>query len=156
MEASHGRTLPPPHLSDRDSGWSGNVRSPEERGVNCCDGPCIDSGYVRGLSRRSREDPEEESFRRGELIIEDDTGVMHAFKIVTNHQYSIPECSYALVGSDPYDSDGTFQERQFWVVGERPLGQKFKKVSVFQIPNKKDMKRLHKLGVTTNTKTFLA
>ncbi|KAK0431323.1 hypothetical protein EV421DRAFT_1928099 [Armillaria borealis] len=95
-------TLLPPRLSDRDSGWSGNVRSPEERGVDCCDGPCINSG------------------------------------------------------SDPYDSDGTFQERQFWVVGERLLGLKFKKVSVFQIPNKKDVKRLHKLGVTTNTKTFLA
>ncbi len=142
-------TLPPPHLSDHDSGWLGFVRCSKERGVDWCHGPCIDSGLVRGLSRRSLED-----FRWGELIVEDDTGVMHVFKIVADHEYSIPEGSYALVGSDPY-FEGTLQKRQFWVIGDRFPGRKFRKVSVFQIPNKEDVERLHELGVTTNTKTVL-
>ncbi len=77
------------------------------------------------------------------------------FEFVADHQYSIPEGSYALVGSDPYDSGGTLQERQFWVIGDRFPGRKFRKVSVFQIPNKEDIERLHELGVTTNTKTVL-
>ncbi len=78
--------LPPPHLTDRDRDWSGDVHLLEEGGDDWCDGPCIDSGLVRGLSRRSPQ----ESFRRGELIVEDDTGVEHTFMIVADHQYQIP------------------------------------------------------------------
>ncbi len=143
--------LPPPHLSDRGRGWSGNVCLLEEGGDDWCDGPCINSGLVLGLSRRSPE----ERFRWGELIVEDDTGGRHRFEIITDHQYQIPECWYALVGSDPYDSYETLQERQFWVVGERLPRWRFKKLSVFQIPNKEDVERLHELGVTRNTKTVL-
>ncbi len=63
---------------------------------------------------------------------------------------------YALVGSRPLFYPGVFFERQGWVVGERLPGEVFKKVSMFQILNEKDVKRLHELGVTTDTETFLA
>ncbi len=144
--------LPPPHLSDSNRGWGGFVQRSKERGVGCCRGPCIKSGYVRGLSQGSLEG----NCRQGELIIEDNSGAKHTFKIVADHQYQIPEGSYALVGSDPCNFQGTLYERQFWVVGERLPGQTFKKLSVFQIPHKKDVKRLHELEVTTDTETFLA
>ncbi len=117
-----------------------------------CDGPCIVSGYVRGLSQGSPE----ENYRQGELIVEDTTGAKHTFKIVADHQHPIPEGLYALVGTPSYDHRKRLQKPQFWVAGQRLPGQMFEKVSVFQIPKKKDVKRLHKLGVTTNTITFLA
>ncbi len=81
---------------------------------------------------------------------------MHVFEFVADHQYSIPEGSYALVGSDPYDSGGTLQEQQFWVIGDRFPGRKFRKVSVFQIPNKEDVERLHtNWGLLQILKLFL-
>ncbi|KAK0185992.1 hypothetical protein F5146DRAFT_1005133 [Armillaria mellea] len=143
--------LPPPHLSDLDSGWNGDVLRSKDEDVDWCDGPCIDSGYVRGLSKGLPEG----DFREGELIIKDNTGTKHTFMIVADHQYPIPEGLYALVGSNPHWL-GRLNRRQYWVIGERHPGQMFKKVSVFQIPNQADIERLHELGVTTNTKTFLA
>ncbi|PBK58953.1 hypothetical protein ARMSODRAFT_1027813 [Armillaria solidipes] len=131
--------------------WHGVVHL-TDKGDSWCHGPCIDSGYVRGLSRRSLK----RNSRQGELIVIDNIGAEHTFMIVADHQYQIPERWYALVGSDPYDSEGTFQEWQFWAVGEIFSRQGFEKVSVFYIPEKKDVKRLHKLGVTTDTETFLA
>ncbi|PBK64631.1 hypothetical protein ARMSODRAFT_1006975 [Armillaria solidipes] len=58
--------------------------------------------------------------------------------------------------SSPCGSRGTLEERQCWVVGERLPGETFKKLSVFMMDNKKEVKRLHDLGIATNTKTFLA
>ncbi|PBK64627.1 hypothetical protein ARMSODRAFT_456419 [Armillaria solidipes] len=141
--------LPPPQLSGRDSDWHGLTKAKD---ADRCDGPCIESGYVRGLSHGSPE----ENYRQGELIIEDTTGTKHMFKIVADHQHPIPEGLYALVGTPSYDYRNRLQKRQFWVAGQRLPGQMFKKLSVFQIPKKKDVKRLHKLGVATDTDTFLA
>ncbi|KAK0431328.1 hypothetical protein EV421DRAFT_1720673 [Armillaria borealis] len=143
--------LPLLHLGGLYCGLTGFVQHAKERGVDWCDGPCIKSGYVQGLSQGSLEG----NFRQGKLI-KDMMDAKHTFKIVAYHQYPIPEGLYALVGSRSRNLYGTLKERQCWVVGERPPGQKFKKASVFQIPNKKDVKRLHKLGVTRDTKTFLA
>ncbi len=144
--------LPPAQLSGRDRGWNGDVERTKEEDVDWCRGPCIKSGYVRGLFHRSLE----RNFREGELIIEDITGTKQTFRIVAYHQYPIPEALYALVGSRPCRFKGPFYERQCWVVGERLPGGVFKKVSVFQIPNEKDVKILHELGVTTYPETFLS
>ncbi len=53
---SQTEALPPPHLSDHDSGWLGFVQCSKKSGVDWCDGPCIDSGLVQGLSQRLPED----------------------------------------------------------------------------------------------------
>ncbi len=144
--------LPPPQLSGDYGDWHGSILRTKAKDADRYDGPCIESGYVRGLFHRSLE----RNFREGELIVEDITGAEHTFKIVAYHQYPIPEGLYALVGSDPCIYPGVFYKRQCWVVGERLPGEVFKKVSMFQIPNEKDVKRLHELGVTTDTETFLA
>ncbi len=152
MEQAIDGVLPPPQLSGRDRGWRGYVLHTKAKDTDRYDGPCIESGYVRGLFHRSLK----KNFREGELIVEDITGAKHTFMIVAYHQYPIPEGLYALVGSRPCHSQGPFYERQCWVVGERLPGEVFKKLSVFQIPDKKDIERLHELGVTTDTGTFLA
>ncbi len=143
---------PSPHLLYLGLTCDRSVQCTKAKDADRRDGPCIESGYVRGLFHRSLE----RNFREGELIVEDITGAKHTFMIVAYHQYPIPEGLYALVGSDPCLIQGTFNEQQYWVVGERLPGEVFKKVSVFQIHDKKDIERLHELGVTTDTGTFLA
>ncbi|KAK0491888.1 hypothetical protein EDD18DRAFT_1465660 [Armillaria luteobubalina] len=115
-------------------------------------GPCIESGHVRGLDEESPEGKR----REGELLVEDITGGKHIFKIVADYQYLIPEGSYILVGSNTSDNEGTFEEEQHWVVGERLPGGTFKKVSVFMMTDEDEVKRLHDLGIVTETPTFLA
>ncbi|KAK0431317.1 hypothetical protein EV421DRAFT_2041320 [Armillaria borealis] len=144
--------LLPPQLSGRNSDWHEFVLRTKAKDADRCDGPCIESGYVWGLSQGSPE----ENYREGELIIKDTTGAKHTFKIIADHQHPIPEGLYALVGTRSYYHRKRLQKWQFWVAGQRLPGQMFKKLSVFQIPNKKDVKRLHKLGVTRDTKIFLA
>ncbi len=61
------------------------LRRTEAKDADRCDGPCIESGCVRGLSQGSLE----RNFREGELIIEDITGAKHTFMIVAYHQYPI-------------------------------------------------------------------
>ncbi|SJL14966.1 uncharacterized protein ARMOST_18443 [Armillaria ostoyae] len=144
--------LPPPHLCGLDCGWIGFVMYTMEIDVDWRKGPCIESGCVRGLAEESSD----KSYRQGELVVEDNTSVKHAFKIVADHQYPIPEGSYALVGSAPFCLESTLPKEQCWVVGERLPGQIFKKMSVFRIINRQEGKRLHDLGIATNSKTFLA
>ncbi|KAK0491915.1 hypothetical protein EDD18DRAFT_1465671 [Armillaria luteobubalina] len=141
--------LPPPHLIN---GWVGFVWRTKHNNANSCDGPCIESGYVQGLGEESQDG----RHREGELLVEDITGGKHTFRIVADHQYLIPEGSYMLVGSLACASEGTFEEEQRWVVGERLSGGMFKKVSVFMMANKGEVKRLHDLGVATDTEIFLA
>ncbi len=141
--------LPPSHLT---GGWVGFVRRTKENNADWYDGPCIESGYIRGLAEVSPE----RKRRQGELVVEDTTDVKHTFKIVAAHRYPIPEGLYTLVGSNPCDHQGTLEERQCWVVGKILPGDMFKKVSVFMMDNTKEVKRLHDLGIATNTKTFLA
>ncbi|PBK85822.1 hypothetical protein ARMGADRAFT_1087085 [Armillaria gallica] len=145
--------LPPPHVSNLGDGWEGFVGYSKERGVDYCHALCIESGYVRGLSQGSPEG----SYRQGELIVEDITGAKHTFKIVTYYQCPIPEDSYTLVGSEPFDHY-IYQVilKQGWVIGKRLPGQLFKKFSVFQISDKDEVKRLHDLAIATNAETDLA
>ncbi len=107
--------LPPPHLNGKDNGYIGFVLHTKAKDTDRYDGPCIESGYVRGLFHRSLK----KNFREGELIVEDIMGAKHTFMIVAYHQYPIPEGLYALVGSSPWYPWGPFSERQCWVVGER-------------------------------------
>ncbi len=79
--------LPPPHFSGRDSGWMGYVQRTKKKDADWCDGPCIESGYVRGLSQGSLEG----TFRQGELIVKGNRGTKHTFKIIAHHQRPIPE-----------------------------------------------------------------
>ncbi|KAK0435343.1 uncharacterized protein EV420DRAFT_1317765 [Desarmillaria tabescens] len=115
-------------------------------------GPCFESGYVQGLARELQEGKR----RQGELVIEDKTGAKHAFKIIADHQYPIPEGSYTLLGSPPLDGLTGWVREQYWLVGQRLPEQKLKKVSVFQIHGRKEVKRLHDLGIAAKVKTFLA
>ncbi len=144
--------LPPPHLSDLGCGWEGFVHHSKKTGVDCCLGLCMESGAVRGLSQGSLEG----SYQQGELIVEDNTGTKHTFKIVAYHQCPIPEDSYALVGSEPYDVFDLVFRKQCWVIGKSHPGQSFKKFSVFQIPDEDEVKRLHDLGIATDAETDLA
>ncbi len=112
----------------------------------------IESGYVRGLAEGSHDGKP----RHGELIVTDDAGTRHTFKITADHQYQIPDGPYALLGSDPYYYDDLYVLDQYWVVGRRLPEQKFEKVSVFQITDKEEVKRLDKLKITTKAKFILA
>ncbi len=94
--------LPPPQLSGHNSGWHGSVQCTKAKDADRRDGPCIESGYVRGLFHGSLE----RDFREGELIVEDIMGAEHTFKIVAYHQYPIPEGLYSLVGSDTWVLSG--------------------------------------------------
>ncbi|PBK90382.1 hypothetical protein ARMGADRAFT_1032424 [Armillaria gallica] len=52
-----------------------------------CEAPCIEKGFVRGLARGGVIDKD----HRGKLIVEDAGGTIHAFNIITTHQYPIPK-----------------------------------------------------------------
>ncbi len=143
----------PPHPSGFCCGWNGFVQRRKENDTDYCRGPFIESGYVRGLA----EDSPEGNHRQGELVVEDNTNVKHTFEIVADHQYPIPEGWYALLGSNPFRIElREIFQGQCWVIGNRCPGQMFKKVSVFQITNKMDVKRLHDLHIATKAETILA
>ncbi|KAK0443702.1 uncharacterized protein EV420DRAFT_1023203 [Desarmillaria tabescens] len=112
------------------------------------EGYCIESAYVRGLSER---DPQGQP-RRGEFIAKDGNGTSHTFAIVATHQYPIPDGTYALICSDPYDGssykEGTYEfGKQYWVVGKSMPGQRFEKVSVFELNGSEQIKRAVDPGI---------
>ncbi len=111
---------------------------------------CMESGYVQGFAEGSQDG----NRRHGELIVTNDAGERHTFKIVADHKYYIPDGPYTLVGSDPY-RDGTFHV-QYWVVVRRLPEQKFEKVSVFYIPDKNGVMRLYYLNIARKAEIFLA
>ncbi len=111
----------------------------------------IESGYLQGLAEASHDGKR----RHGELIVTDDAGTRHTFKIIAHHQYQIPDGLYALLGSSPYSEfDGELID-QYWVVGRRLPERKFEKVSVFQIADKKEVKRLDDLQIAIEERIFL-
>ncbi|PBK59650.1 hypothetical protein ARMSODRAFT_1027200 [Armillaria solidipes] len=87
----------------------------------------IDSGYVRGLSHPSYDGMP----RQGELVANDHTGSTHAFKIVADHTYPIPEGLYTLLGSNDHNLSLCFspdvhdRHLLFWVVGWQRRDGKF-------------------------------
>ncbi len=108
-----------------------------------CEGFNIESGFVHGLAVGGEEGID----RWGELIVEDADGTAHTFNILASHQYPIPEDTYTLLGSDPFGREDNIYPPQYWVVGRRLLSKMFEKVSVFEMTDSKEMKRLKELGV---------
>ncbi len=118
--------------------WIGQVRRMEETDANWFEGIRIDLGDVRGLSNTK-----EGGVRQGELTVKDDTGTPYTFKIVADHAYPIPNGSYTLIGRGSYSKTLAY----FWVIGWRIMGGKFRKVSVFSMPDKEERRRLQELGI---------
>ncbi len=109
----------------------------------------IDSGYVKGLSRPSYNDMP----RQGVLVVKDNTGSTHTFKIVADHTYPTPKGSYTLLGStDRRNLVGTsFEDHNrslcFWVVGRQRRDGKFQKLSVFRMLNDDERRRIWNLKI---------
>ncbi len=113
---------------------------------------CIESGYVQGLAKRSQDG----KHREGELIVTDDAGARHTFKVTADHQYQIPDGLYTLLGTCPhFKTIFHVPVDQHWVVGQRLPEWKFEKVSVFNIPDMNEVKRLDELQVATYIQNFL-
>lgn len=135
--------------SDSLHGWV-SVRQTEETDADWYAGPCIEAGYVHGLAEGSLKG----KHRQGELVVEHHSGAKHTFRIVANHQYPIPEGLYTLLGNKPFDDNEV--KVQDWVVGRRLPDQMFKKVSVFEIPDLEEVRRLHGLKVAKQRKISLS
>ncbi|KAK0229126.1 hypothetical protein EDD85DRAFT_776605, partial [Armillaria nabsnona] len=113
------------------------------------EGPCVGKGFVRGLAAGGAE----KVIRRGELIVKPD-GIEHIFNIIACHGYPIPEDTYTLLGMETKDSppnhlnDFHPVRAQYWVIGRRLWDGKFEKVSVFEIADREEVRRLSTLGIT--------
>ncbi len=105
-----------------------DVGRTDETDVDWYQGLCINSAKVRGLADTS----DKETPRQGELVFKDDTEEPLTFNILADHQYSIPDGSYTLIGCkrgeyDGEEADGTVRlittTSKMWVVGQqRPDG----------------------------------
>ncbi len=110
----------------------------DESDVDWYQGPCINSAKVRGLADTS----DKETPRQGELVFKDDTEEPLAFNILADHEYSIPDGSYTLLGCkrekyDGEEADGTARRiivtSKLWVVGKQRPDGKFEKLSVVSV-----------------------
>ncbi len=138
-----------PSNTDSFEAW---VERTEDTDSDWVEAVSIESGYVYGLAEGSHDG----NRRQGELIVTDDAGIRHIFKIIADHQYQIPDGLYVHLGSRPYGRFGRQLLDQYWVVGRRSPEQKFGKVSVFQIADKEEVKRLHELEIATKAQFFLS
>ncbi len=98
---------------------------------------------MRGLG----EVPKEEKPREGQLVVKDITGASHAFRIVADHKYPIPDGSYTFIGP-------TLARSYLWVVGWLREDGKFEKLSVFKILSDRYLD-MEKFGVTEKVRTDL-
>ncbi|KAK0435886.1 hypothetical protein EV421DRAFT_2086987 [Armillaria borealis] len=120
----------------------GSVQHDDETGEDWCEELCIEKGLVQGLDVGSAEGCD----RCGEFVVEDTDGIAHTFKIRAAHQCLIPEDVYTLLG----DSTG-----RAWAVGRRLPGQKFEKVSVFEMDGWEEADRLGYLHVSSRSHNVL-
>ncbi|KAK0437659.1 hypothetical protein EV421DRAFT_1907158 [Armillaria borealis] len=104
------------------------VRRDMWTGVDECEAWCIEKGFVWGLAVEGTPG----TSRHGELVIEDASGIQHAFDIIANHQYPIPEETYTLLGSN-VSFYGPRRYGAQWVVGRRLSDESFEKLSVFKV-----------------------
>ncbi|KAG7441907.1 uncharacterized protein BT62DRAFT_459255 [Guyanagaster necrorhizus] len=112
-----------------------------EMNDNWFEGSCIEKVFVRGLAAGSAEKVK----RRGKLIIKDANGAEHTLDIIARHKFPIPEDMYTLLGMDGFVLRLIL--KRCWVVGRRLSDEKFEKVSVFEIANDKEVRRLERLGI---------
>ncbi|PBK63558.1 hypothetical protein ARMSODRAFT_538481 [Armillaria solidipes] len=110
----------------------------DETDVDWYQGLCINSAKVRGLADTS----DKETPRQGELVFIDDTEEPLTFNILADHQCSIPDGSYTLIGCkrgvyDGKEADGTARFiticSKMWVVGQQRPDGKFEKLSVVRV-----------------------
>ncbi|SJL15514.1 uncharacterized protein ARMOST_19014 [Armillaria ostoyae] len=111
------------------------------------EGSCIAKGHVHGLDVGFAEGVD----RCGELVVKSGDGIPHTFTIHATHQILIPKDAYTLLGCDTVDINGI--EQQHWVVGQRLPRQRFEKMSVVVMDDKKDVERLAGLGII-HTKSY--
>ncbi|PBK59651.1 hypothetical protein ARMSODRAFT_966722 [Armillaria solidipes] len=145
--------------SQQMSLWDGVFKlreHPDDR-ADFYQGYHIDSGYVRGLSHPSYKGMP----RQGEMVVQDDTGSTHTFKIIADHTYPIPEGSYTLLGSNDHyvssRSRSNLHDRRllFWLVGWQRRDGKFEKLSVFSMLDEDERRRIWDLGIGKYTYTVL-
>ncbi|KAK0429826.1 hypothetical protein EV421DRAFT_1945903 [Armillaria borealis] len=105
------------------------------------EGHCIEKRYVHGLDVGFAEGVDQ----CGELVVKSGDGTAHTFTIHATHQILIPKDAYTLLGCDTADMNGI--EQQHWAVGQRLPRQRFEKVSVVVMDDKKDVERLAGLGI---------
>ncbi|SJL02755.1 uncharacterized protein ARMOST_06091 [Armillaria ostoyae] len=119
-------------LSLDDVSWDTGIGRTDETDVDWYQGPCIDSVIVWGLADTSIK----ESPRRGKLIFIDDTkDLAYTCNILADHQYSIPNDSYTLIGCERHTYHSRHIEglSKLWVVGRKRPDGKFEKLSVVRV-----------------------
>ncbi len=120
--------------------WDEHVYRDEKMDVDLYYGLCIESAFVQGLDEISMQ-------RAGELLVNDGSGTEYTFQITADHQYSIPADSYMLLGiKPPFPGE---EKKQYWVMGKRLLDQRFRKLSIFRIPDMEEAKKLNYLATKT-------
>ncbi|KAK0449090.1 uncharacterized protein EV420DRAFT_1750784 [Desarmillaria tabescens] len=119
----------------KDVGCLGYVEYDDEKDEDWYEGSCIEKGLVQGSGAGSTEG----GVQHGELVVEDAKGMLHIFKIIAAHQYLIPEDSYTLLGDT--------EPPKCWAVGQRLPEARFEKVSVFEITDREEARRLEDLDV---------
>ncbi len=96
----------------------------------------IKEAYIRGLGEVNTDHPAE--VRRGELTIRPGK---HTFNIAATHHCLIPDGYYMIIGVSY-----AYPTLKHWVVGKL-RSNKFEKLSIFHIPDKRDRERLGRLDV---------
>ncbi|KAK0449021.1 uncharacterized protein EV420DRAFT_1565510 [Desarmillaria tabescens] len=132
----HGKQIMTEVLPIHESPLREDVHQDEETDNDWYEGVNIEKGYVRGLAMGTME----RRVRRGELVVQDNSGTNHTFNIIATHQYPIPEDFYTLISG--------YWELGYWVVGRRVPDQRFQKVSTFRMSEEiEGLQKLAKLGV---------
>ncbi|KAK0436341.1 uncharacterized protein EV420DRAFT_1317369 [Desarmillaria tabescens] len=122
------------------------VHRDETGDEDSCDVYYIEKGLVQGLA------VVEGGPRRGKLIFKNKGGIERGFKIIANHTYPIPEDTYTLIDPGTVDLGMSCYR---WVVGRSLPGGMFEKVSLVEIPRKKERRRLKKLRITEKRRYIL-
>ncbi|SJL17318.1 uncharacterized protein ARMOST_20867 [Armillaria ostoyae] len=106
------KPLPEYHTPADNSYYTRIERDTENNIDRCEEALCIENGFVRGLAVVGVPG----TYRHGELLIEEPSGIQHSFRITAIHQYHIPDGTYTLIGSQESRYDSQRQWVQ-WVVG---------------------------------------
>ncbi|KAK0504506.1 hypothetical protein EDD18DRAFT_505505 [Armillaria luteobubalina] len=105
--------------------------------VDRCEALCIEKALLRGLDVEGILGTD----RCGELLVEDEHGVQHAFNVIATHPYLIASDIYTLIGSGESFYSLSCQWVQ-WVVGRRLSDGSFEKISVLKMADDVDRSTL--------------